>query len=235
MHLLAKFLQTPAIDFLPPLVTPSNSAQPHTFKINVVPFLPRPGPYTVTLTLTAPGQAPRVFSALPDGPISVSAGGSVAYKVAVVPVPPRTGPKQLHLTTDADAGSLVATVPDQAVRIAGRVLQLSQILRITQTDNGQATVDLITGSHVTGHLTGLSAVSATVAGMPQVLNFSRYPAISIEEADAPPTSLDYQVSVKRGTEEVGKQSGTFYLGGIAPVTQSVPVGTSVDVALPLPS
>ena len=237
VHLLTKFLQTPSI-FFAPSVAPGTETQVHAFYICVLPLLPNTGPFTVTLTLNAPGQAPRSFTAHPaesatdrqatdrqatdrqatdrqatDGQAT---DHQAAFLVSAAPIPPPAGPKRLRLTAQSPRGTLVGEVSDQGIDIAGQRLNLSQARAIRLTHGGMATADLVGGQHVTGKLVGLDAVQTAVAGEAQVINFTRYPMVLVTEAASPPSHVDYQITVqitvRHRAKVVGQQSGTLWLG-----------------------
>ncbi len=225
VHLLTKFLHTPAIQFAP-TVAPGAQTETHDFQIGVAPLLPNTGPYTVTLTLSAPGQALRSFTARP--------AGNGLFAVAAAPVPPRTGPERLRLTVAAqeagegNEGVLIADVSDCGVDIAGRHLLLSQVKTI-HLAAGAATVDLVNGQHVSGRVAGLSALNVSVAGAPQILNFSHFPLVTVTDMSSPPSSVDYRVTVKEGAEVVGQEAGVLWLG-----TDLKRVDAALDANLPTP-
>ena len=193
---LAAFLHTPAISLDPPALTPGWQTRQGAFRVSVVPFIPGGGPYVVTLTLSPPGRAPRTLAAPPDG-----AG---AYAITTAPAPPPPGPRQMLLTAAYPGGQMAARVADRQVYVGGQTLMLSQLRKL-----GPDSVETADGRTLAGRVNGMRSVSGTVGGAAQTINFSSYPSVTVADADPPPDSVPYEVTVRKGDEVIGRLAGAL--------------------------
>ncbi len=217
-------IEKPEITFEPPAVAYSDREKPRQFLIKVATLLQDRTPLTVVLVLN-PGRAGECL-------LPAKAEGD-AYKVSAVPVPPLARPKTLQVRAEFSSGTIIGRTSDCSVKLNKMTRKLSEIARIEQGEKKQ--VLLADGKREEGSVSGLDSIEVSLGEASVKVDVTKAARLTIDDLDAPPTSIPWKVVVKADGKVIGESEGSMAITGAtaeSPIKGLTPGGGPGAVTAP---
>lgn len=196
---LTYFLNSAAIDFTPPSITPDNARTPGDFAIHVATFHRSNAGISVSLTLSSGPDDHRTTT--------VREADNQTYTIHASPLPADKSARMLRLTAEDSNGKVTCLAPDQLVVVGGKKVMLSTILEIDQGDTAQ--VRMADKEIKTESVSGLENIETRALGVAAHMNLSHAARILIESADQGSTSIAYHIVVTQNGASIGELKGTI--------------------------
>ncbi len=202
VNVLDRFLSRPAISFTPTTRGTVKMAEPLELSARVVSLIPVTSPLDVQVVFAAGTERERR--------VSMTLAGDV-YHANAVPFPDSKEPVKVAVEVKFADGSVKGIVEDRSIGGPGAPdLKLSQLSNLRMSPKIEARTT--NGTVLKGAAVALNELTVAIGGQALRLDLSKALEIDMPEA-ANTGAVSCTLVVRRGPDEVGRESMPIYLAG----------------------
>jgi hypothetical protein len=211
---LVRFLQKPALTFVPPELDTRSARQPIVFRLQAAQLADFKSPLTIELVLTTGRLGKRHYlmkEVKPD-----------VFEARVPYALPLAAAKTLTIEAVYPDGIVKCSVPDTPLRVGDKAISLSDTVSITLGESPAVTKK--DGTSIAGPISGISAVRGTLSSTSMTLDLSKATGVKIEDPEDV-GSVEYAFRVMSADEVlVDEVEGSVPIQGGTHVKRGIPDG-----------
>lgn len=200
--ILKSFLFKPYVSFAPEIIPKAKESEETVFNVKITSFQSVFKPSTVTVTFEEGTEPKRTFIAI--------SGGDSTYSFSAVLVPKPVAPIELQLDIKNREGELKADANDTPVKIGGRNYNLSEFSSVFPS--GSSSSELASGGSVSGRISGLPTIKATISGITALIDLSSVDSILIAPLVDHADSVHYEIRFTDGGSGPPIEEGDITVG-----------------------
>ncbi len=198
---IRRIINKTQINFVPPPISTEKQNLLTDFNMTVDPVIAANDQMTVEFTLITGINTRRVFIA--------EKTDYNKYHVNAIPVPTIEGVKTVRLSVTANETFFNCQVKNYNLKCDGKDIPLDTIRNITI--GPPSVITLTDNTTITGPITGLENVEATMGQVNANINLTKSKTISVYDSNPKTTRVGYSIEAKINDVTVGQNSGDIQL------------------------